>query len=55
VTADDVSSTIWFLVPGTYTVDVDGVTALLGEREDTLRRRVHRAREAVRQRLEGML
>jgi RNA polymerase sigma-70 factor (ECF subfamily) len=28
---------------------------LLGEREDTLRMRVHRAREAVRQRLEGVL
>lgn len=27
VTADDGSYTIWFLVPGTYTVDVDGVTA----------------------------
>jgi hypothetical protein len=26
VTAEDGSYTIWFLVPGTYTVDVDGVT-----------------------------
>jgi hypothetical protein len=26
VTEEDGSYTIWFLVPGTYTVDVDGVT-----------------------------
>lgn len=31
------------------------MAVLLGEREDTLRMRVHRARETVRQRLEGVL